>query len=162
MNETVLGGLIGVGGAVVGAVVAAALAAIGSRAQDRRRESSQVLREMPEVRPRLWAPSPYAQVTALLDRIDAGLALAGIAGGSREGLRFTAMKCWQASRDSQEHDPDAGIPTRLLDAYDEVRSAVTTELLAPWWKKPVIRRRTSKTITRARTTIAEREALQRA
>jgi hypothetical protein len=110
--------LIGVGGTVLGTLLGAWLATAGSR----RALRYQAMAEIAELWSSLWAPTPYDQLMQRLDRLDTTLMQVRARGNLRAALRIIAMECWQYSHfQSESGDPEPGIRSGYLDAYDSVR-----------------------------------------
>lgn len=152
--------LVGVGGTVVGVTLGALLSTLLAARQERRQEASLIIRELPGLADNFWSAT-RREMTGALDRFDARLALAGVPEENRSGFRFAAEHCWQDWYDDYKHgDPgEAGINRQFLEAYDEVRRAITSELLAKWWQRPARRAATRKAVERSRQVVKKWEEL---
>lgn len=151
--------MISVGGTLLGVLLGGLLSARVATRQHRREQAAQLVRDLSEFSELFWSATKRDMLQAL-DRLDGQMALAGAREYHRSGFRFAALKCWEDRHSREaEGDPEAGVSTKLLDAYEQVRSALLSELLATgWWKRRNRRAATTEAVKDACEAMRHRES----
>lgn len=121
--------LIGLCGAVIGAVVGYWLSNRQGRRHWMRQEALTTRLLLADLRPALWAPTPWAEMESRLQQVRVRFQVLGIDDTRTERVVTATRSCWQQSRDRYEAgDPEPGISSALLDDFDEAMIDVNRTL----------------------------------
>ena len=124
---TVIGGAVAaVAGAFSGAWVTHRFASATALSEARKAART----SLAELYVLIWPPTEYAVLLSALDRLDSDLIAAGIELRLRSAMAEVAQECWTdgAASAFAGRAEEAGIATKLLEAYRLLRTAVLLEL----------------------------------
>lgn len=131
MDDPLIATLVSVGGTLAGVLIGALLSARIANLQRQRHQAVDAIGSMAALSDLFWSATPREFAQAW-DSLDGQLALAGLSEEPRAALGFIARRCWEDWYNEYIHGApqEAGVSSRLLEAYDGLRQSITSRLAA--------------------------------